>query len=159
MRFIGSKLGVYIYVGRRRETKESLENQIRTLGNILGHFPSPPLIPKFGTLHQWTNNFGFPQRIELKFETQVHDTSKEVTPFLPCQSMRFMVVKDRIKFKGQLNSHDSQNPIKRKDMDLKILGRMGIELKKILGHYNYENKLIIKVKNHNPSKVEKGREG
>ena len=69
MRLIGSKLGVYIHVGRRRETQESLENQMRTLGNILGHFPLPPLIPKFDTLHQRTNKFGLPQWIELKFET------------------------------------------------------------------------------------------
>ena len=69
MRLIGSKLGVYIHVGRRRETQESLENQIRTLGNILGHFPLPPLIPKFSTLHWQTNNFGLPQQIEMEFET------------------------------------------------------------------------------------------
>ena len=68
MRLIDSKLGVYIQVYRRRKTQESLENQIRTLGNILGHFPSPPLKPKFGTLYWHTNNFGLPQRIELKFE-------------------------------------------------------------------------------------------
>ena len=35
--------------GLWRVTKESLENQIRALGKILGHFPSPPLMPKFGT--------------------------------------------------------------------------------------------------------------
>ena len=100
MRIIGSKWGVYIQVSRKRETQESLENQIRTLGNILGHFPSPPLIPKFGTLHWWTDNFGFPQWIELKFETLVHETSKEGTPLVPCQSMMFKVGKYRIKVKG-----------------------------------------------------------
>ena len=36
---------VYIHVGRRRVTQESLENQIKTLGKILGHFPSPTLMP------------------------------------------------------------------------------------------------------------------
>ena len=41
-------------------------------------------------------------------------------------------------------------------MDLKILGMMVFDLINILGHYNYENNLIIKVKNHNPSKGEKG---
>ena len=41
-------------------------------------------------------------------------------------------------------------------MELKILGRMVIDLKKILGHYPYENKLIGKVKNQNPSKGETG---
>jgi hypothetical protein len=69
IRLIGSKLGVYIQLGRLRVTQESLENQYRPLGNILGHFPSPPLIPKFGTLHWWTNNFGLSQQIEMKFET------------------------------------------------------------------------------------------
>ena len=68
MRLIGSKLGVYIEEGRRRETQESLDNSFKTLGNILGHFPSPPLIPNFGTLHWRTNNFGFPQRFEMRFE-------------------------------------------------------------------------------------------
>ena len=69
MRLIGSKLGGYIHVGMHRETQESLENQIKTLGNILGHFPSPPLIPKFGIMYWQTNNFGLPQWIEMKFET------------------------------------------------------------------------------------------
>ena len=69
MRLHGSKLGVNIHVCRRRVTQESLENQIRELGNILGHFPSPPLIPKFGTLQWRANKFGFPQGIEMKFET------------------------------------------------------------------------------------------
>ena len=59
MRLIGSKLGIYIHLGGKRETQESLENQIRTLGNILGHFPSPTLIPKFCTL------FGGPIPLDL----------------------------------------------------------------------------------------------
>jgi hypothetical protein len=50
MRLIGYKLGVYVDEGRIRETQESLDNKIKTLGNILGHFPSPPLIPKLGAL-------------------------------------------------------------------------------------------------------------
>ena len=41
-------------------------------------------------------------------------------------------------------------------MDLKILGRMVIDLINILEQYNYENNIIIKVKNYNPSKGEKG---
>jgi hypothetical protein len=69
MRFIGSKLRVYIDEGRQRETQQSLDNLFKTLGNILGHFLSPPLIPNFGTLHWSTNNFGLPQQIELRFET------------------------------------------------------------------------------------------
>ena len=49
MRLHRSKFQVYIHVGRWRVAQESLENQFRTLGLILGHFPSPPLMPKFGT--------------------------------------------------------------------------------------------------------------
>jgi hypothetical protein len=55
-----------------------------------------------------------------------------------------------------LKSHNSQNPIKRKDMDLKILGMIVIDLIKILGHNPCKNNLIRKVKNQNPSKGEKG---
>ena len=49
MRLNGSRYRVYIHVGRWKVTEESLENKIRTLGLILGHFPSPPLMPKFRT--------------------------------------------------------------------------------------------------------------
>ena len=70
--------------------------------------------------------------------------------------MRFRVGKDRVKLKGWLNSHDSQNPIKQKYMDLKTLRKMVLDLISILGKYNYENNIIIEVKNHNPSKGEKG---
>ena len=41
-------------------------------------------------------------------------------------------------------------------MDLKLLRFMILELINILGNYNYENNIIIKVKNKNPSKGEKG---
>ena len=58
MRLIGWKIGVYIDEGRRRETQELLDSRIKTLENILGHLLSPPLIPKFGTLHWRTNNLG-----------------------------------------------------------------------------------------------------
>ena len=51
MRLNGLKYGAYVDVGRWRVTQESLENKIRTLGLILGHFPSSPLWPKFGTQH------------------------------------------------------------------------------------------------------------
>ena len=40
-------------------------------------------------------------------------------------------------------------------MDLKILGRMVLDLINILRHYYYENNRIIKVKNKNPLKGEK----
>ena len=41
-------------------------------------------------------------------------------------------------------------------MNLKILGRMVIDLINILGHNTYENNLIIMIKNHQPLKGEKG---
>ena len=41
-------------------------------------------------------------------------------------------------------------------MDLKILGRMVLDLINILVHNPCENNLIRKVKNHNPLKGEKG---
>ena len=44
-------------------------------------------------------------------------------------------------------------------MDLKILDMIVLDLITILGHIFCENDLIIKVKNHNPSKGEKGRQG
>ena len=40
-------------------------------------------------------------------------------------------------------------------MELKILGRMVLDLIKILGNYTYENNIIIRVNNTNPSKGEK----
>jgi hypothetical protein len=49
MRLKEYKYGVYIHLGRHRVTQESLKNQIRTLELILGHYPSAPLMPKFGT--------------------------------------------------------------------------------------------------------------
>ena len=55
-----------------------------------------------------------------------------------------------------MNSHNSENPIKWKYMDLKILERMVLDPKKILEHKPYDNNLIRMVKNHNPSKGEKG---
>ena len=69
MRLIGLKMGDYIEEDRRRETQGTLNNIFKTLGNILDNFPSPPLIPNFGTMHWRTNNFRLPQRIELRFET------------------------------------------------------------------------------------------
>ena len=41
-------------------------------------------------------------------------------------------------------------------MDLKIIEMIVLDPIKILGHNNCENKIIIKVKNHNRSKSEKG---
>ena len=70
--------------------------------------------------------------------------------------MMFKARKYRMKFNGLLNSHNSPNPIKWKDNDLKILERMVLQLINIFGHYPYENNLIRKVNNDNPSKGEKG---
>ena len=55
-----------------------------------------------------------------------------------------------------MKSHSSQNLIKQKDMNLKILGRMVLDIIRILAHNPYENNLIIRVKSHNPTKGEKG---
>ena len=107
-------------------------------------------------LAQWANNFGLIQWIELKFETQVLETSKEVTPLVPCQSMRFRIGKVRVKVKGQLKSNNSPNPIKQRDMNLKILGRMVLDIIRIIGHNPYKNYPIRMIKNNKPSKGEKG---
>ena len=40
-----------------------------SLGNIIVHLPLPQLMPHFGTLHWWMDNFGFPYWIELRFGT------------------------------------------------------------------------------------------
>ena len=56
-----------------------------------------------------------------------------------------------------MKSYRSQNPIKRKDMNLKILGRMALDIISIIAHNPYENKQIILTKNHQPSKCEKGK--
>ena len=55
-----------------------------------------------------------------------------------------------------MNNRGFQNPMKQKDMDLKILGRMVVEIIRIIEHNPYENKSIIMIKNHLPSKGEKG---
>ena len=55
-----------------------------------------------------------------------------------------------------MKSHNSQNPIKRKDMNLKILGRMVLDIIIIIEHNPYENNSIRMTKNHQPSKGEKG---
>ena len=68
MRLKGSKYWVYIHVSKRRVTQESLENQIRTLGKILGHFPSPPLMPKFGTHLGRPIYLDFLNRLSLNFK-------------------------------------------------------------------------------------------
>ena len=104
----------------------------------------------------WDKNFGFPLRIEMKFEKQVFKTSQERTPFFPWQSMRFRVGKYSVKFKGQLNNHGSQNPIKQKNTNLKIVGRMVLEIINIIAHNTYKNNIIIIIKYHQHLKGEKG---
>ena len=64
----GSQYGVYIHVGRWRVTQESLENKIRTLRLILGNFPSPPLIPKFGTQLGGLVTLDFPIKLRLNLK-------------------------------------------------------------------------------------------
>ena len=39
------------------------------LGNIIVHLPLPQLIPHFGTLPWWMDNFGLPYQNELIFGT------------------------------------------------------------------------------------------
>ena len=58
---------------------------------------------------------------------------------------------------GQLKSHGSQNPIKQKDMKLKILGKVVLEIINILEHNPCENNLIRMIKNHQTSKGGKGQ--
>ena len=45
-----------------------------SLANIIVHLPLPQLMPHFGTLHWWMDNFGLPYQIELRFGTQSHET-------------------------------------------------------------------------------------
>ena len=80
----------------------------------------------------------------------------EGTPLVSCQSMRFEVGKSMVKFMGLLKSHNSQNPIKHKDINLKILGSMVLDIIRIISQNSYENKSIIMNTNHQPLKGEKG---
>ena len=62
------KLGVNIHVDMRRETQYLLENQIRTLGLILGHFSLTTINAQTRYPTCWTDNFGLPHKIEMKIE-------------------------------------------------------------------------------------------
>ena len=75
---------------------------------------------------------------------------------VPCQSMRFRVGKYRVKVKGYSKSHGSKNTIKWKDVNLKILGRMVLDIIRIIAHNPCEKISIIMIKNHQPSKSDKG---
>jgi hypothetical protein len=73
--------------------------------------------------------------------------------------MRFRVRKYRVKVKWWFKSHSSQNPIRWKEMNLIILGRMVIDIIITIENNTYENILIRMTKNHHPSKGEKGKLG
>jgi hypothetical protein len=67
MRLEGSKMGVYIVIIGEGKLKGHQINCSLALGNIIGNLTLPQLIPHFGNLHWWMNNFGFPHQIELRF--------------------------------------------------------------------------------------------
>jgi hypothetical protein len=65
----GLKMRVYIDNIGDGKLKSNQINGSLPLGNIIVHLPLPQLMPHFGTLHWWMDNFGFPYRIELRFGT------------------------------------------------------------------------------------------
>ena len=69
MRLEGLKMGVYIVIIGKGKLKGHQINGSLTLGNIIGNLKLPQLIPHFGNLHWWMDNFGFPYRIDLRFGT------------------------------------------------------------------------------------------
>jgi hypothetical protein len=69
MRLEGSKMGVYIVIIGEGKPKSHQINGSLPLGNIIGNLTLPQLIPHFGNLHWWMDNFGLPYWIELKFGT------------------------------------------------------------------------------------------
>ena len=69
MRPKGSKIRGYIDNIGEGKLKSRQINGSLSLGNNIVHFPLPQLIPHFGTLHWWMDNFGFAYRIELRFGT------------------------------------------------------------------------------------------
>ena len=58
-----------------------------------------------------------------------------------------------------MNSHNSENLIKHKDMDLKIIGIIVLDLINIIAQNTCKNKLIIMIKNHQASKGERVNKG
>ena len=66
MKLEGSKMGVYIYSIGEGKLKGHQINGWLPLGNITWHLSLPQLIPHFGNLHWWMDNFGLPYRIELR---------------------------------------------------------------------------------------------
>jgi hypothetical protein len=69
MRLVGSKMGVVINIICEGKLKGHQLNGSLPLGNIIVHLTPPQLIPHFGNLHWWMDNFGFPYWIELRFGT------------------------------------------------------------------------------------------
>ena len=63
----GYKMRVYIDIIGEGKLKCHQINGSLSLGNIIVHLPLPQLIPHFGTLHWWTDNFGLSYQIELRF--------------------------------------------------------------------------------------------
>ena len=64
-----SKMGVYIVILGEGKLKGHQINDSLPIGNITENLTLPQLIPHFGNLHWWIDNFGFPYRIELRFGT------------------------------------------------------------------------------------------
>ena len=67
MRIMGLKMRGYIGIIGEGKLKSHQINGSLSLGNIKVHLPLPQLMPHFGTLHWWMNNFGFPYQNELRF--------------------------------------------------------------------------------------------
>ena len=69
MRLEGLKMGVYIVIIGEGKLKGHQINGSLPLGNIIVHLTLLQLIPCFGNLHWWMDNFGLPYRIKLRFGT------------------------------------------------------------------------------------------
>ena len=74
-------MGGYIEEDGWRETQESLSNLFKTLGNILDHFPSPPLIPKFDTLHWRTKTLDFVNGLRLYLKHRLMRHPRRESPW------------------------------------------------------------------------------
>ena len=67
MRPRGLKMRLYIDIIGEGKLKGHQINGSLPLGNIIVFLALPQLIPYFGKLHRWMDNFGLPYRIELRF--------------------------------------------------------------------------------------------
>ena len=69
MRPKGSKMRGYIgIIGEGKLMSHQIKGSL-SLGNIKVQLPLPQLMPHFGTLHWWMDNFGLTYWIELRFGT------------------------------------------------------------------------------------------